>query len=266
MLKPILILTGLLLSACLGFAQNEETVRTIPPEAIQLYPTLEDMHGYAIGQYKDYLLVFGGSIRSKVSEQDYRDFPNLDILLIDFNEKRASAYTNSSFEGSLGEQISATGLSYYQDKGLLYLLGGYGYSETHQQFISFPYITVIDVRQTVLALLNGTDPIASFYQLCDDRMAIFNAEMDFNGDEFFLLNGKSAYKTRPFSNNPQYVEEKFDEEVRTFKMIKDGKEWYLEKFQTWYDLEAFQDLYGTLIPERIEQQLQQIQRSGNLNQ
>lgn len=266
MLKPNLILTLFLLCSSWGWGQEEETVRTMPPEAIQLYPTLEQMHGYAVGQYEDYLLVFGGSIRSKVSDNDYQDFPNLDILLIDFNEKRASAYTNGSFEGSLGEQISATGLSYYQNDGTLYLLGGYGYSETHNQFITFPYITVIDVQQTVLALLNGTDPIASFYQLCDDRMAIFDAEMDFNGDEFFLLNGKFAYKLRPFAKDARYVEEKYSEEVRTFKVIKDGKVWQLEGFQTWYDLEALQERYGTLLPEGIEQKLQQIQRAQDLNQ
>jgi hypothetical protein len=266
MLRNQLFFAFFLISATLTVAQTDETLREVPPRATQLYPTLEDMDGYAIGQYKDYLLVFGGSIRTKVADNSYQDFPNLDILLIDFNENRASAFTNGSFEGSLGEQISATGLSYYQNNGLLYLLGGYGYSETHNQFITFPYITVIDVKETVLALLNGTDPIASFYQLCDDRMAIFNAEMDYNGDEFFLLNGKSAYKLRPFGSNPHYVEEKYNEEVRTFRISKDGSEWHLEHFDTWYDLEAFQERYGTLIPERIEQQLQRLQESRNLNQ
>lgn len=250
----------------LGVAQTDETLRDIPPQAVQLYPTLEQMEGYAVGQYKEYLLIFGGSIRSRVADNNYRNFPNLDILLIDFNENRASAFTNGSFEGSLGEQISATGLSYYQYDGLLYLLGGYGYSETHNQFITFPYITVIDVKQTVMALLNGVDPVASFYQLCDDRMAIFNAKMDYNGDEFFLLNGKSAYKLQPFADNPKYVEEKYNEEIRTFKMSKDGAEWRLNHFETWYDLEALQEQYGTLIPERIEGQLQQLQRSRTLNQ
>ena len=247
-------------------AQQEETMRTISPEAIQLYPTLEDMHGYAIGQYKNYLLIFGGSIRSRISDNDYQDFPNLDILLIDFNEKRAGAYTNGNFDGSLGEQVSASGLSYYQNDGILYLIGGYGYSETHNQFITFPYITIINVKQTVLALLNGTDPVASFYQLCDDRMAIFDAEMDFNGDEFFLLNGKFAYKLKPFAENAQYIEETYNEEVRTFKVTKDGTEWQLNNFQTWYDLEALQERYGTLLPEGLEKKLQKTQRSENLNQ
>jgi hypothetical protein len=90
--------------------------------------------------------------------------------------------------------------------------------------------------------------------------------MDYNGDEFFLLNGKFAYKLRPFADNPQYVEEKYNEEVRTFKISRDGADWRLEHFETWYDLETFQEQYGTLIPERIEQQLQQLQQSKTLSQ
>ncbi|MBV6655702.1 MAG: hypothetical protein KI786_18170, partial [Mameliella sp.] len=266
MFQRSLFLIIAILIAQLSFAQQDETLQEVPAEAIQLYPTLQDMHGYAIGQYKNYLLIFGGSIRSLTYGDKYQDFPNLDILLIDFNEKRASAYTNGSYEGSLGEQISATGMSYYQNDGRLFLIGGYGYSETHQQFITFPYITVIDVKRTVLALLNGTDPIASFYQLCDDQFAIFDAEMDFNGDEFFLLNGKFAYKLRPFENNPRYEEQKYNEEIRTFRLNKEKGGWILESFDTWYDIEAFQDRYGTLIPDRIEQRLLEIQKNKPLSQ
>lgn len=266
MLKHTLILCFFLLYACPGIAQQEETIRTAPPEAIQLYPTLENMHGYALGRYDDYLLVLGGSIRSKVGDNEYQDFPNLDILLIDFREKRASAYTNTNFEGSLSEQISATGLSFYQNDGTLYLIGGYGYSETHNQFITFPFVTVIDVKQMVLALLNGSDPIAGIYQLCDDRMAIFDSEMDYNGDEFFLLNGKFAYKLRPFARDAKYVEEQYDKEVRTFKITGEGTTLTLEGFKTWYDMEALQERYGTLLPEKVERRLRQMQGSKNLNQ
>lgn len=256
-----ILLAAFLAISTLGLAQ--ETLRDIPPRAIELYPTLEDMHGYAIGQYGDYLVIFGGSIRSRVGEQQFEDFPNLDILLIDFKRRRASAYANSSNEGPLGEQMSATGLSYHQQGNTLYLLGGYGYSESHQQYITFPYITVVDLAGSIQALLDGENPVVNFYQLCDDRMAIFDAEMDYNGEEFFLINGKFAYKVRPFSEQSEYTEQPYQEEVRTFKLLQQGGSWSMEGFQTWYDLDAFRDYYGTLIPDRIEEELRLIeQRRG----
>jgi len=170
------------------------------------------------------------------------------------------------FDGSLGEQVSAFRfvlLSKWRHPVFNWRVW---IQRTHNQFITFPTLPLLIVKQTVLALLNGTDPVASFYQLCDDRMAIFDAEMDFNGDEFFLLNGKFAYKLKPFAENAQYIEETYNEEVRTFKVTKDGTEWQLNNFQTWYDLEALQERYGTLLPEGLEKKLQKTQRSENLNQ
>ncbi len=233
-----------------------QTVRELPPRAYELYPTLQDMYGYAVGKHNDYLLIFGGRIRSEVPEQYSEDFPNLEILMIDFKRQRASAYTSGNLEGVLGEQMSATGLAYYQEDTTLYLLGGYGFSESSGQFITFPYLTAINLKATIDALLKGENPVAHFYQLCDDRMAIFDATMDYNGDEFFLINGKSAYKLEPFSDQPEYVEETHEGEARTFKINKQGKSLEISQFQTWYDLEGFRDYYGPLLPEAIEKEFQ----------
>ncbi len=269
MIRPILLsLTLLLMYSLQMSAQSDETVRELPQPAINLYPTLGDMHGYAVGKLDGYLIVFGGTIRSRASETEPYEFPNLDILLIDFNNQRASAYTNGQLEGELGEQMSATGLSYYQKGNTLYLLGGYGYSQSHNQYITFPYITAIDLEATLQALMDGENPVASFYQLCDDRLAIFDGTLDYNGEEFFLLNGKHAYKLQPFAEDAEYIEEKMDDQARTFKLQGDLENLEIKDFQTWYDMEGFEDYYGPLIPDRIREQLDQSkqQRSRGIAQ
>jgi hypothetical protein len=255
MIRLIILCLSLFGSLSLLVAQTDDTVRDLPPEAVSLYPTLEDMSGYAVGQYDDYLLIFGGTIKSKAAELQEEQFPNLDILLIDFQRERASAYTNGQLDGALGEQMSATGLSYYQEGNTLFLLGGYGYSESQNQYITFPYITAIDLKATLEALLQGKNPVANFYQICDERLAIFDGTLDYNGEEFFLINGKSGYMLRPFSENPEYVEQQLQNEARTFKLSGEGPDLELEGFQTWYDMEGFEDYYGPLLPDRIRQEL-----------
>lgn len=247
------------LAAIFLFAMSNtfaQTVRELPPKAFELYPTLEDMYGYAVGKQGDYLLIFGGSIRSDVPEKYAHDFPNLDILMIDLKLNRAAAYTSGNLDDMLRDQMSSTGMAYYQDGNTLYMLGGYGFSESNGQFMTFPYMTAIDLQATVQALLTGKNPVANFYQICDERMAIFDATMDYNGEEFFLINGKSAYKLEPFSDHPEYVEEPFYGQARSFR-IKGAKETLeISQFQTWYDLEGFRDYYGPLLPEAIERELQ----------
>ncbi|MCB0549143.1 MAG: hypothetical protein KDD19_16310 [Phaeodactylibacter sp.] len=235
---------------------SAQTIRELPPRAYELYPTLEDMYGYAVGKYKDYLLIFGGSIRSEADEKYANDFPNLDILMIDFRRNRAAAYTSGNLDGLLRDQISSTGMAYHQDGNTLYLLGGYGFSESNGQFITFPYLTAIDLQATVEALLDGKNPVANFFQICDERMAIFDATMDYDGEEFFLINGKSAYKLEPFSDTPVYVEEPFTGQARSFRLKGAKESLEISQFQTWYDLEGFRDYYGPLLPESIERELQ----------
>lgn len=267
MTRPIFTILILLFGSALLPAQ-QSTVRELPPEAIALYPNLENMYGYAVGQYEDYLMIFGGSIRNDAPEVYNEDYPNLEILLIDFKRGRASAYTTGQLEGTLGEQMAATGLSYYQKGKTLYLLGGYGYSESQNQFITFPYITAIDLEQTLSALLKGENPVASFYQLCDERLAIFDGTLDYNGEEFFLIDGKHAYKLRPFAKDAQYIEEKYNDQARTFKLDTEEGDLEIKDFQTWYDMEGFEDYYGPLLPERIQRQLDKNRekRGGRIEQ
>ncbi len=255
-MKPIAILALLIVfSMADTFAQ---TLRELPKPAYELYPTLRDMYGYAVGQYQQYLIIFGGSIRSDAPGGYQGDFPNLDILLIDLALKRASAYTSSNLEGELAEQACSTGMAYCQKGQALYLLGGYGYSESQGQHMTFPYLAVIDLGIAVEALMAGKPVHAGIYQLCDERLAIFDGLMDENEDIFFLINGRYAYKLEPFSRQPQYFEESLEGQARTFKLPGKGNTLQISDFQAWYDLEGFQGHYGPLLPEAIEREVQKL--------
>lgn len=229
----------------------------LPKAAFELYPTLQDMSGFAVGKWQDKLLIFGGRIKSDVPDIYKKDFPNLEIILIDLNKKRASAFNSGNLEGVLGEQMAATGLAYYQKNKMLYIAGGYGYSEEARSFITFPYFTAIDLEATIPALLAGKSPVAYFYQLCDERIAIFNGTLDYNGDEFFLINGKYAYKLAPFEERPYYHEEDREGEGATFRVEGGGKNLKIKDFKNWYDLQALLDCYGTNLPPNIQKEAEQ---------
>ncbi len=227
----------------------------LPQQAYKLYPTLSQMYGFAVGKYQDKILVLGGMIKNDVLEIYNKDFPNLEILLIDLGKNRATAFTSGNLEGLLSEQVAATGLAYFQRNHMLYLIGGYGYSETHHSYITFPYLTAIDLAATIPALLEGKNPVAHFYQICDERLALFDATLDFNGDEFFLINGKYAYKLDPFEENAYYHEEDRSGEAHTFKIINSGNSLNIKDFKSWYDVNDLRDYYGALLPESIQKEI-----------
>jgi hypothetical protein len=241
---PILFL----LNITIGMAQE------LPGAAYELYPTLQDMSGYAVGKWQNKLLIFGGRIKSDVPNIYKNDFPNLEIILVDLDKKRASAYNSGNLEGILGEQMAATGLAYYQKGKMLYIAGGYGYSDDARSFITFPYFTVIDLEATIPALLDGKSPVAYIYQICEERIGIFNGTLDYNGDEFFLINGKYAYKLHPFDDKPYYHEENREGEGATFRVSGDGKGLKIKDFKNWYDLQELLDYYSTNMPPNAQKE------------
>ncbi len=240
-----------LMSVCSfpSFAQQMHQ-NELKPEAYQLYPTLNEMYGFAVGVYEETALIVGGRIRSDVPDGD--DFPNTELILIDYKKNRASAFTSGGLEGILGEQMAATGFGYYQIENTLYITGGYGYSHSNGQFITFPYLTAVDLPGAIGALLRGDSPVEHFYQLCEERLALFDTEMDHNGDEFFLINGKQAFKTRPFEDDAKYDETEYYGQARTFRVLGKAEDMKVADFKEWNSPEALQEYYRDMLPPKVK--------------
>lgn len=223
----------------------------LPEEAFELYPTLRDMHGYAVGIHADKVLIFGGLIRSELPEVYPEGFPNQELLLIDLGRQRATAFSSGGISDLLGEQLAAYGLAYHQLDQTLYIVGGYGLRRGENAFGTFPYLISVDVPAAIADLLKGQNPEAHFRRHCDDRMALFNAILDHNGQEFFLLGGRRAIKRDPFSSEPAYREESPEEQVRTFRLRLQNDQLQVEGYRGWYDLGEFEAVYGNQIPPKI---------------
>ena len=253
--KTMKYLLSTIILIAFNFPVIAQESNPLPNEAYQLYPTLHDMYGYAIGDVNNTILVFGGRIKSDVPEVYSEDFPNTEIILIDLERDRATAFSSGALAGIVAEQMAATGLAYFQKDSILYLIGGYGYSESQDRFITFPHLTAINMIPMIAALEKGESPDPHFYQICDERIAIFDGLLDHNGDEYFLMNGKFAYKLDPFSEEPTYHEEDRIKEVRTFQLDGTAAQPKITNLQTWYDLQGFSDYYGPLLPEKINNEL-----------
>jgi hypothetical protein len=250
-MKPILytLLFFFISSPALLFGQFHPDLND---QAFELYPGLEDMYGYAVAEYDQKAIIFGGRITNENPEWQSEDYPNMEIILIDYTKQQASAYSAYLYEGSLGEQMSAYGLAYYQQDSILFFMGGYAFNDSNKIFATYPYLSRMNVPQTIEALENGRSPASYIAQVCDQRIALFDAIIDFNGDEFFLLDGKNAEKRNALQENPMYIEENYMDEIRTFRIVDHPKYPQIENFNTWYDLQEFFDYYQDLIPEKIK--------------
>lgn len=250
-MKKIHLFIGLCIWSLSMWAQPN----VLPEKAYKLYPTLNEMTGFAVGHYKEQIIIIGGSIKSEVPEIYAEAFPNTEILLIDLENERASAYSNTALEGTIGEQMSATKFQYGQWEGLLYIIGGYGFSESIGQFITFPNLTIIDLPLFIDALQNGQNPSNFMEQICDENLAVFAGIFDRNKNEYYLINGKKAKKLKPFEEEPEYFEEDYFGLSRVFQLERCEGELRLFNYREEYDQELFFKNYKDQLPKKIKQAL-----------
>ncbi|MEN0006360.1 MAG: hypothetical protein AAF798_19565 [Bacteroidota bacterium] len=247
-MKNIQLILVLLFPVVLA-AQSTQPI--IPEEAYTIYPTLEQMEGYAYGTYDNRLLILGGRIKAEVSEEYAQYFPNTDVLMIDLEAKRAIALSAGSLEGTLAEHLIAYGYSFHQRGTDLFIIGGYGYSESADKFITFPYLTAIDLPNAIRAIDEVEPPAPFFYQYCEEDLAHFDALLEYNEETYFILNGKRATKLDPFEDHPVYQEELLEQQVRSFQLRGKAATLKVKDIQVWYDLESMQEYLGPIVPEGI---------------
>lgn len=246
-MKFFLIIATIFLSTILVDAQEYRPLDTIPFHEF----SLDKYYGYVSAFSGNYLLVIGGSIEEEASDYILRDIPNTHFILIDQYKKEVTQYDVWSFPNEIAEQLSSTYMNYFQEDSLLYLVGGYGYSESFNAVITFPSMMVLDVDNIVESLLNAQSTEPYVRQICDKRFAVMDGYLDKVNDSFFVIEGRAAYKIQPRENDSFFYVESFDNQIRTFRIKDDGMNMELLDYQVWTDLDAFYEAFEDLIPSMI---------------
>lgn len=245
--QPSIILIAVSFIYTFSHAQH-----TIPEEAFDYYPTLKEMYGYAFGVLENKTIVFGGRVITDVPELSNEDFPNTEILIIDHATGEARAYNSMIVEGQASSQLSSFGMAFYQESDELYLIGGYGFSEVEQAFITFPMVTKIQLSMAIQAIEAGEAVEPFILTTCEDRLALFDGSLTKDECNYYHSNGKKAYKKNPFDWEPEYIEQSFEGEIRTFMLEEEQGTLKILEFQEWYDLQMFRDHFTGPIPMSIQ--------------
>ena len=130
---------------------------------------------YANGQHDGKWLILGGRLDGLHERQPWASFDeagmNTQIIVIDPVNKQKWTAPLTSLSLALQEQLSSTNMQFQQTGDILYFLGGYGYSATALNHITYNKLTAIDVPATIDAVINGTSFTDFFRQIFDEQFA-----------------------------------------------------------------------------------------------
>ena len=202
------------------------------PFDIQLTPIQVEgvggLQAFAFGQHDGKWLVVGGRLDGLHRRQPFASFDiaghNTQLIVVDPAGNQSWKASLDILPTSIKEQLSATNMEFYQEGDILYLIGGYGYSATAGDHITYPNLTAINIPQTIQAIQNNLSIQPFIRQIKDDKMAVTGGYLHKIYDTFYLVGGQKfigRYNPMGPNNGPGFIQE-YTNAIRKFTLEDDG--------------------------------------------
>lgn len=130
------------------------------------------VHSYSFGVTDDNKwVVLGGRVDGLHQRQPFAAFleqdNNKSVYVIDPINEQVWSSDLSVLSASLFEQLQSTNQNFQQRDTMLYIVGGYGYSATAVDHITFPNLTAISINELADAVIAGSSILPFFRQITD---------------------------------------------------------------------------------------------------
>ncbi|MFC2107211.1 hypothetical protein ACFLRY_02625 [Bacteroidota bacterium] len=207
----------------MGFTQANLDF-SIKLEAVSIQD-LPGIHSYSFAQHDNKWLIIGGRLDGLHPRQPFAAFPlafnNTEIYVVDVQTSQFWSTSLSSLPSGISEQLQSTNMSFIQEEDTLYIIGGYAYSATADDHITFPALTTIQVSSVINAIING-DPIQDFFkQINDDIFAVAGGQLGKISSNFYLVGGNRFDGRYNPMGGPTYTQS-YSNQIRKFTIDNSG--------------------------------------------
>jgi hypothetical protein len=186
----------------------------------------DGLHSFAYGQRNGKVVLIGGRPEGIHARQPFNAFPaslnNQILQVLDLQTKQYWSRTFTDLSVSLQEQLQSTNMNFYQDGNSLILAGGYAYSNSANDHITFPFLTRIDLDGLIGAIMANTTIAPYFEQLQDERFAVTGGNMGKIGSQYYLVGGHRFDGRYNPMNNPTFIQAYVDG-LKKFELSAPGQ-------------------------------------------
>jgi hypothetical protein len=235
-MKSILFVTALLFVFPSLFGQTSfpYTVELTPVNI----PNLQGLHSYAFAQHDGKWLIIGGRKDGIHARQPFNAFPqnqnNADLVVIDVNTQQFWTAPLSVLPTSIAEQLQSTNMNFFQDADTLVVIGGYAFSPTANDHITFPNLTTISVSNVINAVVTNQPYTSYFKQITDEVFAVTGAQMGKIQSTFYLVGGHRFDGRYNPMGNPTFVQT-YTNQIAYFSLNNAGSLPSYSNYGTWVD-------------------------------
>lgn len=169
----------------------------VSPFALQISETsitgLPGLQSYAVGTHEGLWLLLGGRLDGLHRRQPWASFdqPGHNTQAWVLNPQTGQVWSRplSELPPDIAEQLSATNPCFHQDGESLHWVGGYGYSASQDDHLTYPALLVVDVPGFIQAVQNETPLGDHVRRLADERFAVTGGQLHRLGNQWLLVGG-----------------------------------------------------------------------------
>lgn len=220
-----------------GFSQDGISLE-IEQYVINGMPSLQS---YAKGQWDGKWVIIGGRTDGLHRRQPPFAFlasgNNDQVYVIDPVTQQVWSQNLSGLPTGIQEQLQSTNMEFEQRDSILYIAGGYAFSPTANDHITFPYLTAVNLAGIVRDVPAGTLSSSYFRQIQDNRFQVTGGYMGLLDTTFYLAGGQKfigRYNPMGPTHGPGFIQE-YTREIRRFSIQDDGQNWSLNWMSAWRD-------------------------------
>ncbi len=187
------------------------------------------LQSFAAAQYEGKMLLIGGRTDGLHRRQPFASFSsngsNDQIIVIDPRSKQRWTAALTELPPELSEQLRSTNMQFIQRGQMLYLIGGYGYSRTAGNHVTFDKLTAVRVDCLISAVQLGRTLNGCIRQISDPMFAVSGGQIGRIGETYYLVGGhrfEGRYNPMGPDHGPGFTQ-LYTEQIRKFVIIDDGK-------------------------------------------
>lgn len=199
------------------------------------------VQSFVHAQHNDKLLIIGGRTEGLHQRQPFaaftEPFNNTVAYVLDLATSNTYSTSLNVLPQAIFEQLQSTNMEFEQRDSTLYIIGGYGFSTTANDHITYPNLTAVHVPNVIDAIINNTSIIPHFRQISDTRLQVTGGYLDKLDTTFYLCGGQmfeGRYNPQGPNHGPGFTQE-YTNAIKKFTIDDDGTNLSISNYVEWID-------------------------------
>lgn len=223
-----------------------------------LIPGMPGLQSFAWGtDSQGRWILIGGRTDGLHRRQPWATFDPADnndsVWVIDIGGRQVWGAPVSSLPYPVSEQFTASNMQFYQEDNDLWITGGYGYSPTADDHITYPVLTHVDLDAMSSSVRSGSSLAGAVTALQDSLMAVTGGGMIKMDTLFYLIGGQyfeGRYNPMGPTHGPGFIQ-RYTNSIRVFTADFTGGTIHLHHHTSWNDSASLHRRDYNLVPQRF---------------